>query len=326
MIVVTGGTGHIGNVLVRDLLSSGEKVRALVPPFEDTTPIDGLRLERVEGDVRDVNSVIEAFEGSDVVYHLAGIVSISPGKADLLREVNVEGTRNVIRACLEVGVPRLVYTSSIHAIVEPPPGTVIDETLPFDPDSAIGDYARSKALATLEVLEAVERGLNAVVACPTGVIGPHDYAPSEMGQLMINVATRKLKAYIDGAYDFVDVRDVATGLILAAEKGRTGESYILSGERITVHDLLSMLEEVTGARVPSLKVPPALAKTIARFTPLYYRVRGTKPLFTAYSIHVLTSDCLTTCEKARRELGYSHRPPRESVRDAIQWFRDHGRL
>jgi len=233
MIVVTGATGHIGNVLVRELLSRGENVRVVIPPFEDTTPLDGLKVEMVEGDVRQVDSLIQAFKEGDVVYHLAGIISILPGKSKLLYQVNVMGTRNVVGACLKTDVRRLVYTSSIHAIAEPPHGTAIDETLPFDPDRAIGEYDRSKAQATLEVLKAVQQGLDAIIVCPTGVVGPYDFKLSEMGQLFIDFAKKKLKAYIDGAYDFVDVRDVAIGHILACEKGHTGESYILSGERVT---------------------------------------------------------------------------------------------
>lgn len=326
MIVITGATGHIGNVLVRELLSRGENVRAVVPPWEDTMPLDGLAVEIVEGDVRDVASLARAFEGADLVYHLAGIVAITAGMRELLDEVNVEGTRNVVQACLESGVLRLVYTSSIHAIEEPPHGIVIDEKLPFNPDGTLGDYGRSKAEASLEVLKGVEQGLDAVIVCPTGVIGPYDYAPSEMGQLMIRVAQGKLKASVEGAYNFVDVRDVATGLMLAAQKGRTGESYILSGERIAVDQLMAMLEEITGVKAPSFKVPLALARAGAEFAPLYYKVTNTKPLFTSYSIEVLGSNCLTTCAKARRELGYSPRPLRESVADAIHWFRENGKL
>jgi dihydroflavonol-4-reductase len=326
MIVVTGATGHIGNVLLRELLSRGETVRAMVPSWEDRTPLDGLEVEIVDGDVREVSSLMRAFEGGDLVYHLAGIVAITAGKKDLLHEVNVEGTRNVVQVCLKRGVRRLVYTSSIHAIIEPPPGTVIDESFPFDPERTIGDYARSKSLATLEVLKGVEAGLDAVVVCPTGVIGPYDYAPSEMGQLMLQVARGKLKAYIDGAYDFVDVRDVAQGLILAAERGRTGEAYILSGDRIGVRDLMGLIEDATGGKAPSLKVPFALARVAAKFTPLYYRLVNSKPLFTEYSVHVLAGDCHTTCEKARDELGYSPRPLKRSVRDTIRWFKEQGTL
>jgi len=326
MVVVTGATGHIGNVLVRELLSRSKNVRVVIPSSEDTSPLDGLKVEMVEGDVRQIDSLIQAFKGADVVYHLAGIISILPGKSELLYQVNVAGTRNVVEACLRTGVRRLVYTSSIHAITEPPHGTVIDETLPFDPDRAIGEYDSSKAQATLEVLQGVKQGLDAVIVCPTGVIGPYDYKLSEMGQLFIDFVKKKLKVYIDGAYDYVDVRDVAIGHILVCEKGRTGESYILSGERITTEDLMLMIEEITGVRPPHFKMPIWLAKIIATFTPLYYSWTKTKPRFTKYSIRTLTSNSMISCEKARRELGYSPRPTRESIVDAIKWFRENGKL
>ena len=326
MIVVTGATGHIGNVLVRELLARGEKVRAIIPPFEDITPLEGLEVEKVEGDVRDVEALIQAFSGAEVVYHLAGIISILPGKTKLLYQVNVMGTRNVVEACLKSRVPRLIYTSSIHALAEPPEGTVIDETMPFAPDRAIGEYGKSKAQATLEVVEGVTKGLDAVVVCPTGVIGPYDFAPSEMGQLFIDFAKGKLNTYVDGAYDFVDVRDVVTGLILACEKGQTGESYILSGERITVTQLMSILEEVTGVKAPRSKTPIWLAKAMVIFTSLYYNLTNTKPRFTSDSLRILRSNSFISSQKASQQLGYPHRPIREAIVDTVQWFKETGRL
>ncbi len=326
MVVVTGATGHIGNVLVRQLLSRGERVRAVLPPFEDTAPLAHLDVEVVRGDVCKLNCLLQAFEGGEVIYHLAGVISILPGKSGLMYQVNVVGTRNVVEASLKAGVQRMVYTSSIHALREPPPGSVIDESCPYDPDSVLGEYAKCKARATLEVLKGVERGLDAVIVCPSGVIGPYDYKVSEMGQLFIDFAKGKLKAYIEGAYDFVDVRDVAEGLILAAQKGRSGESYILSGEQITLRDLLLILEELTGVKAPSFKVPLWLARALSVVAPFYYRLSKTKPLFTPYSIDVLRSNSLISSEKARRELGYSPRPIRESVADALKWFRENGKL
>ncbi len=326
MIVVTGATGHIGNVLVRELVTRGEEVRVLIPPAEDTAPLDGLPVEIVKGDVRRLDSLVHAFRGSDIVYHLAATITILSRKSRLLHEVNVMGTRNVVEACLKSSVRRLVYTSSIHAIAEPPHGTVIDETFPFDPKRTMGEYARSKAQSTLEVIEGVKRGLDAVIICPTGVIGPYDCRPSEMGQLMIDFAKRRLKAYIDGAYDFVDVRDVVNGHILASEKGHTGENYILSGEQITVHGLLTVLEELTGVKAPTFKVPASLARIIAPLTPIYYSLTRTQPLFTSYAVYVLASNSLTSHDKASRELGYSHRSSKESIVDAINWFKENGRF
>jgi dihydroflavonol-4-reductase len=325
MIVVTGPTGHIGNVLVRELLERGERVRGLVLPGEDLTPIRGLDMETVEGDILDLDSLVRAFEGADVVYHLAGMISIVPGEWDRLYKVNVEGTRNVIRACFICGVKRLVYASSIHAFAEPSPGVVFDETSPFDPDRLSMEYDRSKAMATLEVLEAVTQGLDAVVVCPTGVMGPYDYRLSEMGRLIRDFSRKTLIGYVNGAYDFVDVRDVAKGLILACERGKRGESYILSGERITIPEIMSVLEELTGSPRPRLKFPVWLAEIAAAIlTPLYLMVTRKRPLLTTSSIQTLQRNSETTSQKAISELGYSARPLRQSIEDSIKWLKDHG--
>ena len=220
MIVITGATGHIGNVLVRELIARGQAVRALALPDDDCCSLAGLNTEIVYADVTDLRSLESAFAGADVVFHLAGIVTIMPSMKRVLERVNVGGMRNVATACRSAGVRRLVYTSSIHAIAEPPHGTIIDESQPFDADRVLGDYARSKARATLLLLEEVSKGgLDAVICCPTGVIGPWDYRISNIGQLILDFASGHLKSYVRGAYDFVDVRDVTNGLILAAEKG-----------------------------------------------------------------------------------------------------------
>lgn len=326
MIVVTGATGRIGNVVVHELLSRNENVRAVIPPFEDDTSLNGLKIEKVEGDVLEIDSLIKAFQGAEVVYHLAAIISIMPGKNEMMRRVNVEGTTNVIKACLECGIRRLVYTSSIHALTDTPHGKIIDESLPFDPNNPRGEYDRSKAQASLEVLKAVRQGLDAVIVCPTGVIGPYDFKLSQMGQFFLSFAKKKLKAYISGAFDFVDVRDVAIGHILACQKGDSGENYILSGQLITISNIMSTLQEVTGLKGPSLKMPIWLAKTVASFSPLYYQLTKTKPLFTNYSINTLIGNPLVSHTKASQELGYSPRPIKESIADAIEWFRENGLL
>lgn len=322
MITLTGATGHIGNVLVRELLSRGENVRVLILDNEDRTSLNGLNVETVTGDVCNKKSLEAAFRGADRVYHLAGIISILPGKKKLLNLVNVNGTKNVIDVCLKTGIRRLVYVSSIHAVKEPPHGTIITETCPPDPLSVLGDYAKSKALATCEVLNAVKAGLDAVIVCPTGVIGPYDFRVSEMGQLILDFMNRKLKASVNGAYDFVDVRDVAKGIILAGENGRSGETYILSGEQIKISCLMSLLESVTGIKAPGFVAPLWLARVIGVMATPYYRLKKTKPLFTAYSIDVLASNSLVSSEKARKELGFTTRLLKESLEDAVNWFRE----
>ena len=321
MIVVTGATGHIGNVLVRELISRGKTIRAVIPPGEDTAQLEGLNLEIVPGDVRDINSLVPAFKGADIVYHLAGVISILPGRQKLLEDVNVKGTYNVVEACLRTNVQRLVYTSSIHAIKEPPHGVVITESQPFDPLGVPDGYARSKARATLGVIEGVKKGLNAVIVCPTGIIGPYDYKISEMGQLVRDFMGRNIKACVGGAYDFVDVRDAVRGHILAGEKGRTGEVYILSGEQIAIPDLFRLLEKVTGIEAPRSILPRWLAHTAGILATPYYLLKKTRPLFTAYSIDVLFSNSLISSAKARRELGYSARSVKESLSDTVAWLK-----
>ena len=243
MIIVTGATGHIGNVLVRELIERGQTVHALVLPNDDARPLLGINAEIIYGDVTNLQSLKPAFDGADLVFHLAGIVTIIPSMKKVLERINVGGVCNVAEVCRTSGVRRLVYTSSVHAIAEPPHGTVIDESQPFDPDHVLGDYARSKARATLLLLDEVHKGgLNAVICCPTGVIGPWDYGISNIGQLILDFASGHLKSYVRGAYDFVDVRDVANGLILAAEKGQSGRHYILSGAQVQFLELMKELE------------------------------------------------------------------------------------
>jgi dihydroflavonol-4-reductase len=320
MNLVTGATGHIGNVLVRLLNQRGERVRAMIMPGEDPAPLTGLDVEIIEADVLDYSSLLKAFDGIDVVYHLAGIISILPGKDHMVHAVNVSGTRNVIQAARSSAVRRLVYTSSIHALQRVPEGILIDESVPFDVVHAISSYDSSKASASLSVLNAVQDGMDAVIVCPTGVIGPYDFRLSEMGQLILDCVEQKPMLYVDGAYDFVDVRDVAQGLILAGEKGRCGQSYILSGERIEVPDIIKIVQEVLGTRLFSLKIPFSLARFTANFTPLYYRLRHTKPRFTSYSLATITANSTISHSKAHMELGFSPRPLRESLADTVKWF------
>ena len=320
MILVTGATGHIGNVLIRRLLAQGEEVRALVWRGEDTTPIKGLDVEQVEGDVLDPASLVPAMQGVDSVYHLAGIISIMPGRNPFVWQVNVEGTRNVIDAARRAQVRRLVYTSSIHAIARAPHGVEMDESLGFDANNPYGEYDRSKATASLEVQKASAEGLNAVIVCPTGVIGPYDFRGSEMGEVIRGAAEAHPMFYVEGAYDFVDVRDVADGMIAAEKHGRRGESYILSGQKLSVRYMLATVREVTGKAFSSVKIPFSLAEFAARYTPWYYRRTQNKPRFTPYSLEVLQSNSNISHKKAASELGYKPRPIYESIADSVRWF------
>ena len=319
MWLVTGATGHIGNVLVRKLLGRGEKVRALIPAGENRDPLRGLDVEAVEGDVLNLDSLFEPMRGIKGIFHLAGVISIMPGPNPRLRKVNVDGTKNLLRAAKESGVDKVVYTSSIHAIQRVEEG-VIDENIPYDMNNPYGAYDRSKAEATLDVLNAAQTGLDAVVACPTGVIGPHDYRGSMMGAVIHDAAIAKPSFYVDGAYDFVDVRDVADGLINAARQGKRGESYILSGHKISVRYLLETVREITGRGFFQMKIPFDLAKFAALFTPMYYSMARVTPRFTPYSLEVLKSNSNISHAKASKELGYKPRSIYESISDTVKWF------
>ncbi len=321
MNLITGATGHIGNVLVRELLALGERVRALVLPGENHMPLDGLDVEIVEGNVLEPAALDRACLGVKKVFHLASIISIMPGKNDFVRLVNIQGTINVIQAALRNRVDRLVYTSSIHAIMRAPHGVTIDESLPFDSQNSAGEYDRSKAEASLAVLEAARQGLDAVIACPTGVIGPHDYRRSEMGTVILGCMQSNVQWLIRGAYDFVDVRDVAQGLLLAGEKGVRGETYILSGERITYARLAETIHSILGSR-PKIRIPipKDLARFAAIFSPAYYRLAHTCPLLTPYALHTLWSNSYISSLKARQELGYQPRSLKNSLVDTIHWF------
>ena len=319
MWLVTGATGHVGNVLVRKLLERGEKVRALILPGESRESISGLNVEAFEGDILNLDAVFESMRGVRGIFHLAGVISIMPGANPFVRKVNVDGTKNILQAALKSGIRKLIYTSSIHAIRRVENG-VINETVPYDMDNPYGAYDRSKAEATLDVLHAAHSGLEAVVACPTGVIGPYDFRGSMMGAVIHDAATARPTLYVDGAYDFVDVRDVADGLIAAAENGKRGESYILSGQKITVRYMLETVREITGRNFFQMKVPFDLAKFASLFTPMYYQLSNTTPRFTPYSLEVLQSNSNISHAKATHELGYSPRSLYESIKDTVKWF------
>ena len=326
MILVTGAPGHLGNNLVRALLENGETVRCLVLPGEKLDSLKGLDIEIVEGYFRDLDSLCSAFDGAEVVYHLASVISLLPGYSEILEEVNVKGARNVAEACLRTGVRRLVYTSSIHVLVESSSDEVIDESSPCDPKRVSMAYSKSKARGTLEVPEGISKGLDGVVSLPTGIIGPYDYKPSETGRMIIDYVAGKIPVRISGGYDFVDVRDVAKGHILAAEKGKTGDKYVLSGEWISMDDVMKEISAITNVPVPRFQLPAGLASAVAYALTLYSVVTGAKVLMNLDSISTLRSNSLVSCDKAKRELGYSPRPIRETIRDTVRWFQETGVL
>jgi len=330
LFIVTGAYGHLGNTIIKKLLAKGENVRALVLPAEKSAALDGLDLEIVRGDICRADSLGSLFTVNEpteiIVIHTAGIVSIASKYQKKVRDVNVNGTANIIKMCLKHQVKRLVYISSVHAIPEKNGGEVITEVDSFSPERVFGLYSKTKAEATQLVLDSVKKGLDAVVVHPSGIIGPQDYGRSHTTQLIIDYLEGRLIAGIKGGYDFVDVRDVADGTIAAAEKGRRGECYILSGRYIQVCELLMLLHEISGKRKISITLPLWFVKATASLSEFYYKLLRQPPLYTSYSLYVLGCNANFSHEKATRELGYSPRDIRETLVDTVEWLMKNKRV
>lgn len=321
--VITGATGHLGNVLVRELLARGAPVRVVVQPGDDLEPLQGLEVERVEADVRDASALRGAFRDARRVFHLAGLVCITAGQEARMEAVNVGGPRAVLDACRAAHVERLIYMGSVHALTEPP-GGVLDETAGFDPALAAGPYARTKAAASRLVQAAARAGdVDAVLVLPTGVVGPFDFRTSEMGQLLLDLEAGRVPFVPPGGHDFVDVRDVAVGTLAAADAGRCGEAYLLGGERLTLLDVARVVAAQTGRPTPTV-LPTPLVRAVAAFAPAWERATGRRALLTPYAVHALSVPFTVSHEKARRELGFAPRPVATALRDALAWHHARG--
>ena len=323
LALVTGGGGRLGNVLVRRLIENGQKVRVLEP---GTLPesLAGLEIEFMQGSVLDAGDVGRAVDGVDVVYHLAAKIDLSPKKDPMMFTINVEGTRMVVNACLSRGL-RLVHTSSHHALEREP----LDQPLTEDKPLALTekcDYHRSKAIGETIVLDACERGLDAVIVNPGSMIGPHDYEPSMIGAVLIDMYFGRVPVLLEMLSDYVDVRDVADGMIAAAEKGRRGERYLLTGDVIPVMEMVSLYAELTGAKVPGRALPLWVGWVLLPFALAGSAVTKKEPFITGDMLRASVSNELVSHDKAHRELGYTIRTLRESLTDAVAWYRERGWL
>ncbi len=320
MVLVTGATGHVGNVLVKSLLQRGEKVKVLVLPNDDMSPLQGLNVEKVVGDVRIFEDVKRALEGVDVVYHLAAIISIGGCKKKLVWDVNVNGVENLLKAVRHSKVKRVLYMSSVHAFAELKKGSLINEDVPFDPNETTGVYGKSKATAALKVLNATKNGMDAVIVCPTGIIGPYDYKHSEMGTMILRFLYGKLPVGIEGSFDFVDVRDVVNGAIMACERSQKGEVYILSGERVEMKWMMDELRKISHKEGPRRLLKKGTAKFLAHISMMNSMLKNEKAIFTPYSVYTLTRDYTFSHEKATQEFGYSPRSISKTLKDTVNWL------
>jgi len=324
-IVVTGAAGHVGGNLVRALLARGSHVRALV--HRDRRTLEGLDVETVEGDLGDPASLCQAFHGAEVVYHTAARISISMDEWPLLEQVNVVGTRNVVEACLECGVHRLVHFSSIHAYEQEPLDAPLDESRPRVCSPGCAPYDRSKAAGEEEVRVGIERGLDAVILNPTAILGPYDFRPSHQGEAVLSIANGSLPALVEGGFDWVDVRDIVAAAMRAEERAPKGAQYLLSGHWVSVCEMAATIEGITGARTPGFVCPIWLAFLGVPFAAAWAWLTGKRALYTSASLRALrSSNQAISHERATRELGYQPRPFRETIRDTLSWFAEAGLL
>lgn len=321
--LVTGGGGRLGNVLVRRLLEMGHRVRVL-EPGEKPESLDGLDIDFVRGSVLDSDDVARAIDGVDLVYHLAAKIDLRPRKDPSMIPINVEGTRNVAEACLSRGI-RMVHTSSHHAVERDP----LDEPLTEDRPLAVNekcDYHRSKAIGETVVLEACNRGLDATIVNPGSMIGPYDFEPSMIGSALIDMYFGRVPVLLELLSDYVDVRDVADGMIAAAEKGKVGERYFLTGDVIPIMEMVSLYGELTGAKVPTRALPLWVGWALLPFALAGSAIAKRDPFITADMLRASVSNAVVSHQKASRELGYTIRSLRESLTDAVAWYREQGWL
>lgn len=322
-VVVTGAAGHVGGNLVRALLAAGRPVRAVV--HQDRRALAGLDVEIVSADVLDPAQLKRAFAGAEVVYHLAAIVSISGDLGGRVTATNVDGVRHAAAAALACGVRRFVHFSSIHAFDLERDDAVITEQSPR-PNAGHPAYDRAKYAGEQAVREAIAAGLDAVIVNPTAVVGPHDYRPSHVGQLLVDLPHRRLPSLVAGGFDWVDVRDVVAGALAAEQRGRTGENYLLTGHYHSLVEIAAWVGEITGVAPPRLVAPIWLAWIGAPFVRVGNWVMRTRPLYTAESLRALLHADRIAGDKARRELGYQARPLRQTIEDTLKWFAQQGRI
>ena len=316
MILVTGASGFLGWHVARTLNERGQRVRALVRP---TSKLQDLDVEPVIGDLRDPASLERAVAGCKLVFHVAADYRLWSRHPQELYDSNVGGTRHLLTAAQKAGVERFVYTSTVGCIGVPQEG-IGDEDQPCTLEEMSGDYKRSKFQAEQVALEFARGGFPVVIVNPTAPVGDHDFKPTPTGKIILDFITGKMPAYIDTGLNLVDARDVALGHVLAAERGRAGERYILGCENLTLKQILDRLAAITGKRAPSMRLPYAVAYAAGVVTTAWAAVSGRTPIAPLEAVKMAKKKMFVTHGKAARDLGYSPGPVDEALRRAVEWF------
>lgn len=330
--LVTGASGHLGTNITMQLLERGDAVRAFVLPNDPTSQYIPGEVELYEGDLCDAGSVDRFLTVPDgmksVVIHCASMVTVNPEYSQKVIDVNVGGTENIIYACAAHSECRkLVYVSSTGAIPELPHGQKIKEVRRFYPDKVLGCYSQSKAIASQMVLDAVrDLELNACIVHPSGIMGPNDHGSSETTSVLTQIINGEMPAGIKGSFNLCDVRDLANGCILAADKGKAGECYILGNGVITLKEVCDLLTEETGCKKLPFYLPLGIANFVAGILEKQAKKTGKRPLMTTFSVYNLARNNNFDYSKAVNELGYRVRSYRETMRDEVAWLTTEGKI
>jgi dihydroflavonol-4-reductase len=323
--LVTGATGFVGSHVARQLVSAGQNVRVLVRPTSNFKLLEDLRVERVEGDLRDAGSIERAMQGVRRVFHVAADYRLWTEHPEELYESNVEGTRQLIAAAERAGVERVVYTSTVATIAVPQQGAGLpNEATAARLEEMIGHYKRSKFLAEQVALEAAKAGAPVVIVNPTAPVGPGDWKPTPTGRIILDFLLGRMPAYVDTGLNVVAVEDVAAGHLLAAEKGRNGERYILGGRNMTLKEILDALAAITGKRAPRLKLPHVVALAAGYADEWYSRIAGREPQIPVEGVKMSRHKMFVESDKAARELGYAPGKIEAGLERAVRWYVDHG--
>ncbi len=322
---VTGATGFIGSHVARLLMEQGADLRLLVRRSSRTDNIADLRAERVEGELREPESLRKAMSGCEFVFHVAADYRLWVRDPEQMYKANVEGTHAIIRAAQEAGVRRVIYCSSVATMGFTQSGEIVNEDTPVSLADMIGHYKRSKFMAEQIALEAGSKGANVVVVNPTTPIGEQDIKPTPTGRIIVDFLKRKFPAYVDTGLNLADVKEVARGHLLAMEKARPGERYILGGENLTLKQILDKLSVLTGLPAPTMKVPHGVAMAFAAFDQFFTgTLMGKEPRATIDAVKMGRKKMFASSAKAQRELGYRVVPVESALQRAVSWFQEHG--
>jgi len=323
-VFVTGATGFIGASLVRELLTEGCPVRALVRPGSDRRNLAGLDLELWEGDLRDRGSLERGLAGCDTLYHAAADYRLWTRRPADMYEINVDGTRNILEAALKRGLSRVVYTSSVGTLGNPGNGVPGNESTPVTLADMVGHYKKSKFLAEREAESFVARGVPLVIVNPSTPVGALDVKPTPTGKIIVDFLNRRMPAYLDTGLNLIDVTDCARGHLLAARHGRVGEKYILGSENLTLREIFTMLAEITGLPAPKVRLPYTPILLAAYVNEALSRITSREPLIPLAGVQMARKFMFFDASRAVKELGLPQSPVADALRKAVEWFRANG--